>query len=175
MNGTLEQLERRISDLGAIEHGEILKMLSASQVSTNENGAFCDLGKVDPVILARISDFVDFSLANNARLAEYDKSVHTAAMMLHRPRTRDIPKCLPPYAVDVPRGKPPTVPMNKGAPKMAYMKRSVDAVERCTPMVIIREEQAPRHFPRDDVDTFFHDEGHELQKQRPVPELGMPA
>jgi hypothetical protein len=175
MNSTLEQLERRISDLGAIEHGEILKMLPESQVSTNENGAFCDLGKVDPAILACISDFVDFSLANNARLAEYDKNVHTTAMMLHRPRTRDIPKCLPPYAVDVPKEKPPAVPTHKSVAKMAYVKRSVDAVERCTPMTIMREEQTPRHFPRDDDDTFFHDKGHELQKQCPVPELSLSA
>jgi hypothetical protein len=137
---TLEQLERRISELGSIEHGEILKMLPIDQVSTNENGAFCDLGKVDLDVLERISSFVDFSLANNARLAEYDKSVHTAAMMLHRPRTRDVPTSLPPFTVDAPKEKPHPVPSLRSATKLAFLKRSSDAVERAIPMQLLRVE-----------------------------------
>lgn len=168
----LEQLERRISELGAIEHGEILKMMPADQVSTNENGAFCDLGKLDATVLTRIKDFVDYSSANNARLAEYDKSVHTATMLLHRPRTRDVPKCLPPFKTDAPiRGKALSVTNPKTTAKMAFVKRSVDVVERSVPMDLVREEREPVHFPREDSLTFFQDPGHELQHS--VHELGL--
>lgn len=171
----LEQLERRISELGAIEHSEILKMMPVNQVSTNENGSFCDLGKLDPAVLANITHFVEYSAANNERLAEYDKSVHTTAMLLHRPRTRDVPKCLPPFMSDPPARRALAVANPKSTAKMAFMKRSGDVVERCVPMDLVREETEPMHFPREDSAPFFQDQGHELQRQHSVHELGMPA
>lgn len=152
----LEQLERKITELGSIEHSEILKMLPMEQVSTNENGAFCDLGKLSPEVVARISAFVEFSSANNARLEEYSKNVHTTAMLLHRPRTRDIPKCLPPFTSEPPtKGKALAMMNPKSSAKMAFMKRSGDVVERSVPMQLVREESDPSYFPRDRGHPFF--------------------
>ena len=71
-------LMQRIQDLGATEHEEIFKMLSARDVdhTRNSNGIFVNLSAVSDDLLGEISRFVAFCMENKSSLDEYDKRLN---------------------------------------------------------------------------------------------------
>ena len=82
----LRGLQQRISQLGPHEHGVLLAMVEGSGVkcAKNNNGYFFNMSTLDEELLARISDFVDFSISNNRELERYDRDVHEKVQLLQR-------------------------------------------------------------------------------------------
>ena len=137
----LREVQQMIAELGRDEHTELLKMIPESLVTTNKNGAFCDLTKLDSGVFDAVRSFVIFSRDNNARLEQYDKKLHYTAVMMQRHRSNDIPKSLPEFVKDVPtRNEHMAQQLAKQTPKMAFIKRSADMLERQSPMVLLSRE-----------------------------------
>jgi hypothetical protein len=143
-----KELNRRISKLGGNEHSEIINMCPQHLLTTNDNGTFCDLTMLDDATLKQISEFVDFSTENNRRLAEYDRDVHATAMLMQRHRSHDIPKSLPLFVKDLPvKNEEMMAQLTKATPKLLFIKRSADKIERVTPMVLMEHESVSVHRP----------------------------
>lgn len=72
-------LAERIATLSSIQQREILKIIRSSNVpiSSNDNGHFFDMEDVPPDCLVSISDFVQYSLANQSELDEYERRMQT--------------------------------------------------------------------------------------------------
>lgn len=70
-------LAEKISSLSAIQQKEILKIIQQYAVpfSSNKNGHFFDIEDVPPQCLSTIEKFVDYSIANQAELDEYDRQL----------------------------------------------------------------------------------------------------
>lgn len=139
----LREVQQMISELGREEHTELLKMIPESLVTTNKNGAFCDLSKLESDVFDAVRSFVLFSRDNNARLEQYDKKLHYTAVMMQRHRSNDIPKALPEFVKDIPtKNEHMAQQLVKQTPKMAFIKRSADMSERQSPMVLLKKESA---------------------------------
>lgn len=137
----LREVQRKIDDLGCDEHSQLLKIIPGSMLTSNSNGAFCDLSKLEEHIFEAVRVFVDFSTDNNVRIAQYDRKLHLTSMMMQRHRSSDIPKSLPEFVKDVPvRSELMALQLVKHTPKMAFIKRSADMADRVTPMVVLEKE-----------------------------------
>lgn len=74
----LALLCERIDKLGTTEHGEIINILKRRDVNvtSNRNGVFVNISKVDDDILDEIHNFVVYCINNKTELDEYEKRIN---------------------------------------------------------------------------------------------------
>jgi hypothetical protein len=145
----LRELQRKIADLGVDEHVEIYKLIPDALLTSNQNGSFCDLTKLDGDVLAGVRDFVNFSTDNNIRLTQYDRQLHSTTMMMQRHRSNDIPTSLPGFVKESPvKSEAMASQLAKQTPKMAFVKRSADIADRVIPAHVLTREPVRQPPPR---------------------------
>lgn len=134
------QLERNISMLSSNEHREILALLPPELVSTNGNGAFCDLATLPEDVLGRVRAFVAFSVENNVQLEAYDRGMQETAALLNCALPATTVCAAATRCEARPPARDPPAAQQRVPACLAFMRRSGDARERQVPHTVLEEE-----------------------------------